>query len=107
MKTMLHFKLAKTQEAISPLSGLILYMEQMLAMSLPKLIIRWLPKAGSNRGYAPTAYVIPILLMLLGGGRTIEDIRKIANDKAYYYSHKLRFHPVQMSLVIGCEITEN
>jgi hypothetical protein len=39
-------------------------------------------KIGSNRGYPAYCYIEPILLMLTGGGKTIEDLREIHNDTA-------------------------
>ena len=39
-----------------------------------------MPKPGSNRGYNAWQYIHPILLMLIGGGSHIEDLREIIND---------------------------
>src|SRR5699024_2710756 len=47
---------------------------------------RWLgedmPKPGSGRGYPAHAYVEPLVLMLNGGGRSLEDLRMLAHDTA-------------------------
>jgi hypothetical protein len=40
-----------------------------------------LPKPGSSVGYKPSEYIFPILLMLNGGGRKLEDIRVIRQDE--------------------------
>ncbi|MGQ9569654.1 MAG: hypothetical protein ACUVUQ_02195 [Thermodesulfovibrionales bacterium] len=41
-----------------------------------------MPLPGSNRGYKAWHYIEPIILMLYGGGKHIEDLRGIAEDKA-------------------------
>ncbi len=41
-----------------------------------------MPKHGSSRGYRATAYVTPLVLMLDGGGRSLEDMRTLKNDTA-------------------------
>lgn len=42
---------------------------------------RYLPGPGSGAGYLPSEHVFPFLLMLSGGGRSLEDIREIREDK--------------------------
>ena len=39
-----------------------------------------LPAPGSRVGYHPSQFVEPLLLMLHGGGRTLEDLRQIRED---------------------------
>jgi hypothetical protein len=39
-----------------------------------------LPRPGSAAGYDPSAHVLPLVLMLSGGGRTLEDLRVLRND---------------------------
>jgi hypothetical protein len=41
-----------------------------------------MPKPGSGRGYAADAYVPPLVLMLAGGGRSLEDLRTLKSDAA-------------------------
>jgi hypothetical protein len=41
---------------------------------------RTLPSPGSGAGYRPSQFVEPLLLMLQGGGRTLEDLRQIRED---------------------------
>ncbi len=45
-------------------------------------IERYLPQSGSNRGYEPSKYIELLLMMLHEGGRYIEDLRKIRDDRA-------------------------
>jgi len=41
-----------------------------------------LPRPGSNQGYEAWAHIEPLLLMMEGGGRHIEDLREIRDDVA-------------------------
>jgi len=49
-----------------------------------------MPEPGSNRGYRAWQYqyIEPILLMLIGGGRHIEELREIINDVHLPFSCK-------------------
>jgi len=47
-----------------------------------ELIDKHMPLPGSNRGYRAWDYIEPIMLMLYGGGRHIEDLREIVEDRA-------------------------
>lgn len=78
----LPFKLEITEDEITPRSGLALYAEVLEAFGIERRMERALPQPGSNRGYRPWAFVEPLLLMLYGGGRHIEDLREIRDDKA-------------------------
>ena len=40
-----------------------------------------LPLPGSNRGFKPDEFVMPLTLMLCGGGRSLEDLREIRQDE--------------------------
>lgn len=62
------FEIERTDEPLIARAGLTLPFEMAKALGLPKRIDRELPGPGSPRGYAPSAFVMPILLMLHGGG---------------------------------------
>lgn len=79
-QTVLPFKLEITQDRITARSGLAVFGEFVHAMGVPGLIDRELPGPKSGAGYEPSAYVEPLLLMLHGGGRTLEDLRQIRLD---------------------------
>lgn len=49
-------------------------------MKLSEQINRYLPAPGSAKGFKPNTYVHPLVLMLHGGGRSLEDMRMLAND---------------------------
>ena len=50
-------------------------------MGVHGLIDHELPGPGSAAGYSPSAHVLPLVLMLAGGGRTLEDLRVLRNDE--------------------------
>lgn len=76
----LPFKLECTNDTITAHAGLIIFGEFIHAMGLPLLIRDKLPKPGSPRGYSPFNFIESLVLMLHGGGRSLEDIRQIKND---------------------------
>lgn len=74
------FQLKITSDCITPRSGLIIFFETARAMGLTERIKELFPQPGSNRGIKAHDYVMTLLLMLLGGGRFLEDIRQIKTD---------------------------
>jgi len=76
----LPFKLGVTEETITSRSGLAVFHETALATGVVAQIRKHLPTPCSNRGIRPEEYVMPLALMLTGGGRTMEDIREIEQD---------------------------
>jgi hypothetical protein len=81
LQTVLPFKLAATDESLTAHGGLALFGEYLRAMSVCSLIDHELPRPGSAPGYRPSAHVLPLILMLAGGGRTLEDLRVLRNDE--------------------------
>lgn len=79
-QTVLPFKLDQTKDTLTAHAGLALVGEYMAALNLEKLTNKHLPASKSAIGYAPSAYIQPLILMLLGGGQTIADMRVIRND---------------------------
>jgi hypothetical protein len=49
-------------------------------MGVGCLIDHELPGPGSSAGYSPSVHVLPLVLMLAGGGRTLEDLRALHGD---------------------------
>jgi hypothetical protein len=72
-QTVLPFKLAASDESLTAHAGLALFGEYLRAMGIAGIINHELPGAGSAAGYDPSAYVSPLVLMLAGGGRTLEE----------------------------------
>jgi hypothetical protein len=81
LQTVLPFKLAATDESLTAHGGLALFGEYLRAMNVCSLIDHELPRPGSAPGYRPSAHVLPLILMLAGGGRTLEDLRVLRNDE--------------------------
>lgn len=76
-ETILPFDIAPAEAALTAHGGLILPYETARALKLPKVIDRELPAPGSGRGYKPSGFVIPMMLMLHGGGKKLDDLREI------------------------------
>jgi hypothetical protein len=77
----LDFQLSPTRDTITGRAGLALFQEAALVLGVRKSIKENLPAPGSGRGFKPQEYVLPLILMLCGGGRTLEDIREIETDE--------------------------
>jgi hypothetical protein len=77
----LDFQLAPTRDTITGRAGLALFQEAALVLGVRKSIKENLPPPGSGNGFKPQEYVLPLALMLCGGGRTMEDIREIETDE--------------------------
>ena len=97
-QSVLPFKLQKTDEHLTPHAGLIPVHEFHLAMGLDRLLDSSLPLPGSNRGYRPSEVVMPLVLMLLGGGGDLTDIRVIAQDAALRHACNLKKIPAESTL---------
>lgn len=81
-QAILPFKLERTDEMITPRSGLVLFAELVRAFKVEQRVGRYFPRPGSNRGYEAWSYIEPLLLMMEGGGRHVEDLREIQDDSA-------------------------
>lgn len=77
---MLPFQLAVTEDSITSHAGLALLGEFAAGIGLERELDRRLPEPGSAAGYRPSQFVLPRLLMLNGGGRSLEDLREIQED---------------------------
>lgn len=76
-ETILPFDIEPTNAALTARGGLVLPYETARALRLGKVIDRELPGPGSGRGYKPSEFVIPMILMLHGGGKKLDDLREI------------------------------
>lgn len=80
-KKVLNFKLEFSDEEVTPYAGLTLYGEMYKAIGLDREINMIFPKPGSGKGFEANTYIEPVTMMFIGGGKYIEDIRKIKVDK--------------------------
>jgi hypothetical protein len=81
-QNVLSFKLEITEEKITANAGLAVFGEFVHATGILREVDRVLKGPGSGAGYKPSQYVEPLMLMLQGGGRALEDLRVIRNDIA-------------------------
>jgi len=79
-KARLKFEIVGTDEPLIVRGGLVLPYEMARALQLPQVIDRELPPAGSGHGYKPSQFVMPLILMLHGGGKTLEDLRELKGE---------------------------
>jgi hypothetical protein len=98
-QTVLPFKLAASDESLTAHGGLALFDEYLRAMSIRGLIDHELPGPGSAAGYDPSAHILPLVLMLAGGGRTLEDLRVLRHDEGLRLL--LRLHEMPSSDATG------
>ena len=77
---LLPFKIVPTDEPLVARSGLLLPYELAKALKLPQVIDKELPMPGSGRGYKPSGFVMPLVLMFHGGGKKLEDLREIKGE---------------------------
>lgn len=79
-QSVLPFKLEETKDLITAHAGLSLLSEFAFGLGLLSFLDKSLPLPGSGAGYKPSEHVLPLILMLNGGGRSLEDLRQIRED---------------------------
>jgi len=79
-QTVLPFKIEKTQEEMTSHAGLSIFGEFFRGLGLRELANTYLPHPQGPRGYKPWEVLEPMILMLVGGGRAIDDLRVIRSD---------------------------
>lgn len=80
-QSVLPFKLEVTKDLITSHAGLALLGEFAVGLGLLEAVDRSLPAAGSGAGYCASEHVLPLILMINGGGRSLEDLRQIRDDQ--------------------------
>jgi hypothetical protein len=80
-QTIFPFKIKTTEERLTAHGGLALMAEFNHGIGLRQLTDQYLPAPGSNRGFDPSEIVDAVVLMLQGGGRTLEDLRELKNEE--------------------------
>ena len=80
-QTVLPFKLEKTKDMITAHAGLALLGEFAVGLGLADALDRELSGPGSGAGYLASEHVLPLMLMLNGGGWCLEDLRQIRDDR--------------------------
>jgi hypothetical protein len=92
-KNILGYKLGTTKDEMTAQAGLALFGEFIRGLGVLDFVDKRMPKPGNKKGFKPSVYVHPLLLMLNGGGRSLEDTREITNDKGLRRLLKLRKVP--------------
>jgi len=80
-QTVFPFKIERTKERLTAHGGLALMAEFNHGIGLRELTDRYLPAPGSNRGFEPSEIVDAVVLMLQGGGRSLEDLRELKDEE--------------------------
>jgi hypothetical protein len=80
-QTIFPFKIETTRERLTAHGGLALMAEFNHGIGLRELTDQYLPGPGSNRGFDPSEIVDAVVLMLQGGGRSLEDLRELKNEE--------------------------
>jgi hypothetical protein len=80
-QTVFPFKIETTKERLTAHGGLALMAEFNHGIGLRELTDQYLPAPGSNRGFEPSEIVDAVVLMLQGGGRSLEDLRELKEEE--------------------------
>jgi hypothetical protein len=80
-QTIFPFKIKATKERLTAHGGLALMAEFNHGIGLRELTDQYLPGPGSNRGFDPSEIVDTVVLMLQGGGRSLEDLRELKTEE--------------------------
>ena len=94
----LPFKVVATDEPLVARGGLILPYELARALKLPEVIDQELPSPGSSRGYRPSKFVMPLILMLHGGGKKLEDLREVKGEMSLRELIKMKELPASCTV---------
>jgi hypothetical protein len=92
-QTVLPFNLAGTDESLTAQGGLALFGEFLHGFGVSCLMDHELPAPGSTAGYSPSVHALPLVLMLAGGGRTLEDLRVLRSDEGLRHLLQLKEMP--------------
>jgi len=90
---LLPFKVKITTDEITSRGGLALFGEYGICRGVGEAVDQYLAEPRSGAGYRPSMYVVPLLLMLAGGGRALDDIREIRFDRGLRRILGLRLVP--------------
>ena len=92
------FEIEQSDEPLIGRAGLVLPYEMAKALGLPGKIDAELPAPGSGRGLRPSAFAMPTILMLHGGGRVLEDLRELRAEVSLQRLLKMRSLPASCTV---------
>jgi len=92
-QTLMPIKLERMETKLTARSGLFLYAEFMKGFGVDRLILQYIPKPKSGRGYDPCAFIKPLSMTLYGGGACIDDMKEIREDAVLRKASGIRTVP--------------
>jgi hypothetical protein len=102
MRSLSRFKLEDTNDLITAHAGLALLGEFTIGLGLLEALDKSLPAPGSGAGYRASEHALPLMLMLNGGGRSLEDLRQIRDDQGLREVLELSRCPRRTQPATGC-----
>jgi hypothetical protein len=76
------YNLSTTNDLLTSRSGLICIAQMMQQIGFSEAVDKHFPGPKSNRGYRPSVFVTPLILMFQEGGRCLDDLRHLRQDEA-------------------------
>jgi hypothetical protein len=81
LEDMIRYNLGNTKDLLTSRAGLICIGEIMREIGFTAAVDKHFPTTGSNRGFKASAFVNSMMLMLHEGGRCLEDLNYIKEDR--------------------------
>lgn len=82
MQSILNFKIEKTNEKLTPRTGVAIFGEYLKGMNFEYFCNSEIKSSAHHKSYNPFDYIYPLILMQHSGGRVIDDIKEIRMDEA-------------------------
>ena len=98
---MIPYKLASTNDLLTPRAGLLLPLQLMERLDFAACIDGHLPEPGSNRGFLPSRYVQTLMLMLHSGVCHLDDVAALREDWAL---RRLGLGPLPSASALGIRL---
>lgn len=92
-QTLMPIKIERMEPKLTARGGLFLYAEFMKVFGVDRLILEYMPRPKSGRGYDPCAFIKPLSMTLYGGGACIDDMKEIREDVALRKASGLKAVP--------------
>ena len=89
----LPIKMEQSSERLTSLAGLVVLEELARARRLWERVDELIEGPKSGRGYSPSEFVQPLVWMLHGGGRRLEDLRELREEQETLQELGLRAVP--------------
>jgi len=76
-----NFNIERTEKNITANAGLPFFARYIHGLGVNQLADTYLPPPGNTKGYKPSEYIDTFILLLCGGGRSLEDSRMLKQDQ--------------------------